>query len=362
MSLIEENIRRIHQRVGTVVLSKYRLERLLGIGGMAAVFEATHRNGNRVALKLLHPELAHIAEVRTRFLREGYVANRIEHPGVVRIVDDDDDEAEQAVVLVCEVGEGETLEARWERFGGRLPLTESLHHADRVLDVLAAAHDQGIVHRDIKPDNLFLTVHGELKVLDFGIARLLDGTGATRSGQLLGTPAFMAPEQANGQTRDVGARSDLWSLGAVLFTLLTGAHVHPAASSAVQMIYAATQVARPVELVASWLPSDVASLVNRALAFDRDARWPDARSMQTALRDTKNFRGSRASQPGPPLARPPKAPNDTIAEDRRPPTKMPDPGLTTELSPSPAAAAAATPTVVFDRQGRAGPSGRNDPE
>ena len=328
---------------------------------MAAVFEATHRNGNRVALKLLHPELAHIAEVRTRFLREGYVANRIEHPGVVRIVDDDDDEAEQAVFLVSELLEGETLEARWERFGGRLPLTESLRHADCVLDVLAIAHEQGIVHRDIKPDNLFLTVQGELKVLDFGIARLLDGTGATRSGQLLGTPAFMGPEQANGQTRDVDGRSDLWSLGAVLFTLLTGSHVHPAASSAVQMIYAATQVARAAELVASWLPADVAALINRALAFDRDARWPDARSMQTALRDTKNFRGSRPSQSGPPLARPPKAPSDTIVENPRPPAET-DPHASAKVSRGPAAAGASVPTVVFDRQRKVGPGGRDDPE
>src|SRR5579872_2822756 len=111
-----------------------------------------------------------------------------------------------------------------------MPIVDTLDCCDRVLDVLIAAHAQGIVHRDLKPDNLFLTVANELKVLDFGIARLLDGSGATGSGDLLGTPSFMAPEQANGRVREIDTRTDLWSLGAVLFTLLTGAEVHEAST------------------------------------------------------------------------------------------------------------------------------------
>jgi serine/threonine-protein kinase len=289
MPLAEEANQRIHERIGTVVRRKYRLDRLLGVGGMAAVFAATHRNGSRVALKVLHPELARFPEVRSRFLREGYVANRIEHPGVVRVIDDDDDDEEGTSFLVIELLEGETLDKRRERSGGRLPLAETVHHADRLLDVLAAAHEQGIVHRDLKPDNLFLTSSGELKVLDFGIARLLDGTGATRSGQLLGTPAFMAPEQANGHIRAIDARTDLWSVGAVLFLLVTGTAVHDAVTDTERLIYAATKPAPPIERVAPWLGPGVAAVVNRALAFQREARWPDARSMQEALRQATGF-------------------------------------------------------------------------
>jgi serine/threonine protein kinase len=309
MSLPDDALQRIRQRVGTTVRGKYRLERLLGVGGMAAVFEAVHRNGSRVALKVLHPELARLADVRTRFLREGYVANRIAHPGVTRIIDDDDDDDGQTVFLVLELLTGETVEARSERFGGRLPLLEVVDHADRVLDVLAAAHEQGIVHRDVKPDNLFLTTQGELRILDFGIARLLDGTGATSAGELLGTPAFMSPEQANGRVKEIDGRNDLWSLGAVMYTLLTGAAVHHGVTPSEQLIYAATHQARPVESVVPWLPLDVAGVVNRALAFQREARWPDARAMQAALRATASFGTLRQSSSAPaaplPAAGPP---------------------------------------------------------
>jgi serine/threonine-protein kinase len=250
---------------------------------MAAVFEATHRNGSRVALKVLHPELARNDEVRSRFLREGYVANRIAHPGVTRVIDDDDDDEARTVFLVLELLAGETVDARCERGGGRLPLAEALSIADRALDVLAAAHAKGVVHRDIKPDNLFLTEDDRLKVLDFGIARLLDGTGTTRTGQLMGTPAFMSPEQANGRVHEVDGRTDLWSLGAVMFTTITGAPVHSGATPMEQTIFAATQPAPPIESVAPWVTREVAEIVNRALAFDRGERWPTAQAMRAAL-------------------------------------------------------------------------------
>lgn len=271
------------RRVGKVLRRKYRLDRLLGVGGMAAVFAATHRNGSEVAVKILHRELAQLPSIRSRFLREGYVANQIAHPNVVRIMDDDDDDENGTVFLVMELLRGESLDARWERSAYRLPLDEVLVLADAVLDVLAVAHERGIVHRDIKPENLFITVSGALKVLDFGIARVLDGTSATRTGQLLGTPAFMSPEQANGRVREVDARSDVWSLGATMFTLLSGVHVHVARSAPEQLIFAATQQARPVEWVAPGVPPPVSAVINRALAFDPQQRWPSATEMRGAL-------------------------------------------------------------------------------
>jgi serine/threonine protein kinase len=345
MSLSSEAVNRIRGRVGTLVRGKYRLERLLGIGGMASVFQAEHRNGSRFALKMLHPELARLPDVRTRFLREGYVANRVAHPGVTRVLDDDDDDVGQSVFLVLELLEGETVDARAARFGGTLPAAEVLEYVDRLLDVLTSAHDKGIVHRDVKPDNLFVTTGGELKVLDFGIARLLDGTGATRSGQLLGTPAFMSPEQANGHVRAIDGRTDLWSTGAVIFTLLTGAPVHAARTPSEQMIYAATTPARPIESLAAWVGRDVAALVNRALAFDREARWPSARAMQTALRATESY-GSLHPQPLVPtlVSGPPEAPSAPR-------------GAPTVLHGSAPPGPSKTATLAFDPKGPRGEGG-----
>jgi len=133
------------------------------------------------------------------------------------------------------------------------------------------------------------------KVLDFGIARLLDGTSATRTGAVLGTPAFMPPEQAGGQPRAVDPRSDLWSVGAVMFTLLTDAHVHEARTASEQMIYAATQQARPIETIVPQLPSWVAGTMNRALAFDKERRWTSASEMRAALRGGAAATGVKAA-------------------------------------------------------------------
>src|SRR5260370_31213078 len=156
MPLEEQALQRIRQRVGTTVQAAYRLERLLGIGGSAAVFEATHTHGNRVALKVLHPEFAKLPQVRTRFLREGYVANRIAHSGVARIPDDGDDDAAKTVFLVIELLEGETVETRRRRLGGRLPPAEVLEYDYRVFDLPAISHVAGFVHRDMQVRSVYI--------------------------------------------------------------------------------------------------------------------------------------------------------------------------------------------------------------
>ena len=197
-----------------------------------------------------------------------------------------------------ELLDGETMEARWQARGRRLPVAQVLACADRILDVLAAAHDHGVVHRDVKPDNVFATTANEVKVLDFGIARLLDGTGATQSGQLLGSPGYMAPEQANGYVpaRSMVARTSGRSARSSS-RLVSGENVHDGSAGA-QAIYAATQPARALESVAPWVPRDVAKLVNRALEFEREARWPSALAMQEALRATRGVRRARGDRRG----------------------------------------------------------------
>jgi serine/threonine-protein kinase len=273
-------------RVGEVLQGKWRLDTLLGVGGMAAVYAATHRNGNRVAVKLLHPHCVAIDAIRSRFQREGYVANMIDHGGAVRVLDDDRT-PDGAVFLVMELLEGETLEERIKR-RGRLPAEEALGIVYHLLDVLAVAHTKGIVHRDIKLDNVFITNAGQVKVLDFGIARLAEtswqnSADRTRTNATMGTPAFMAPEQALGRSAEVDAKTDLWAVGATLFRLLTARNVHEAATMNEQLVNAATKPAPPLRTILASASPELCALVDKALAFQKDARWPDARAMQEAM-------------------------------------------------------------------------------
>jgi eukaryotic-like serine/threonine-protein kinase len=252
-NVLDPVVVRAGRRIGQVLKEKWRLDVLLGVGGMAAVYAATHRNGSRCAVKVLHSELSVNPEVRTRFLREGYAANSVGHDGVVRVSDDDVSQ-DGAAFLVMELLEGESLEERRTRAGGRLGEDEVLSVADQLLDVLIAAHAKGVVHRDLKPENVFLTRIGIVKVLDFGIARLkeLSSTSrATRTGTSMGTPAFMPPEQARGVWEEVDARSDLWAVGATMFSLLSGAEVHTGRTGNEILIAAAT---KPAPSLASVMP------------------------------------------------------------------------------------------------------------
>jgi len=254
---------------------------------MGTVFAATHKNnGSTAAIKILHPEFSRDSDTRSRFLQEGYAANQVNHPGVVRILDDDVTE-EGLAFLVMELLDGELLEERRIRKGGKLPLAEVYELADQLLDVLAAAHAKGIVHRDIKPDNIFLTRQGRLKVLDFGFAQMKTGfrKEQTATGFLLGTPGFMAPEQATGNRPLIDAQTDIWAVGATLFNLLTGQPVHDGESAAEMLVAAANYPVRSIATLEPGLPTKLKAAVDRALAFQKADRWSDARSMQTALRN-----------------------------------------------------------------------------
>jgi serine/threonine-protein kinase len=278
-------VSRAKSRVGTVLKDKFTLDSILGVGGMATVYAATHRNGKKVAVKLLHPTYAADPDLVKRFLREGYVANKIEHPGCVNVLDDDADG--DAVFLVMELLEGQSLEKFTRTGGTRMPLEQILRVADEALDVLAVAHAKGITHRDIKPANLFLTRDGRTKVLDFGIARVvgagIDGS-ATQTGMALGTPAFMPPEQARGRKNEIDARTDLWSLGATMFALIVGDRPRRAETGAEELLLAMTAPMPALRERAPDVPMPIAAVIDRALAFEREARWPDARTMQAALR------------------------------------------------------------------------------
>jgi len=276
-------------RVGTVVRGKYRIDRVLGSGGMATVYAATHRNQAEFAIKMLHPELSRRKDVSARFLREGYAGNSVKHPSAVLVVDDDTAE-DGSAFLVMELLRGQSVEDLWERHSRRLPLAAVLAIAWELLDVLASAHEKAIVHRDIKPPNLFVTQDGNFKVLDFGIAQVRNmatthGSMATQAGTVLGTPAFMAPEQALGRAQDIDGRTDIFAVGATLFVLLTGRLVHPGDNGNQLLIMAATTPVQPIAQVAPEIPAPVARVIDVALAFDRANRWQSARDMREAVRE-----------------------------------------------------------------------------
>jgi serine/threonine-protein kinase len=275
-------------RLGMVLRGKYRLDGVLGIGGMAVVYKATHRNQAEFAIKMLLPEHSMVEEIRTRFLREGYAANSVKHPGAVRVVDDDVSE-EGTAFLVLELLRGAACDKLSADHGGRLPVEAACAVGLQVLDVLEAAHSKGIIHRDIKPANLFVQRDGAIKVFDFGIARVREtmstGSHTTGSGMLLGTPAFMAPEQAMGKASDVDARADIWAVGATLFALMSGSTVHEGDTGRELLVKLISQPARSLSAVAPAVPSALGKVIDQALTVDREQRWPSAQAMRSALEE-----------------------------------------------------------------------------
>jgi len=263
-------------RAGAVIAQRYRLDAQLGAGGMGEVWAATHTvTGRRVALKFLHAELSEHEQLRRRFLTEARVATELEHDHVVPVTDvfELDDETPVIVMDLCR---GEPMSRLIKR---RAPLeaAEMLAIAAPVAEVLSVAHDHGVVHRDLKPDNVFL-VRGKNDalvpmVLDFGIAMLRDQKDAivTATGVTLGTPCYMAPEQAFAAP-DLDARVDIWALGVVCYEALAGARPIEATSIGEYLRRVTHEAITPLLVVAPDAPAPLAALIMRMLERDRDRR------------------------------------------------------------------------------------------
>jgi serine/threonine protein kinase len=275
----------------------YRILRKLGEGGMGLIFQAEDTHLKRhVALKVLHPRIAEEAVARQRFLREAQAMAAIHHDNVVAVyqvgVAKIGSAKQDLPFLAMQYLEGESLQDRIAR-DKCLPIQEVARIGRKIAEGLAAAHAKGLVHRDIKPSNIWLTTpNGRVKILDFGLARLLDGnSNLSSSGQIIGTPSFMSPEQARGDVAD--PRSDLFSLGCVLYRMLTG--TLPFDGPSPMAVLSKVIVEKPLPLAERMpaVPGRLARLIHRLMAKASEARPPSAAAVAAALNKIENM-GKRA--------------------------------------------------------------------
>jgi eukaryotic-like serine/threonine-protein kinase len=256
----------------TLAHGRFRVERTLGHGGMAIVYLANDEDLHRpVAVKVLAEHLADDESIRKRFLREARLAARLSHPNVVHVYDAG--ETEGQLFIVMEYVPGETLAA-----SGKIPTLDAVRLALQACAGLQHAHDAGLIHRDVKPGNLLLRGDGVLKVADFGLARTADTTHLTQLGTILGTAAYLAPEQAAGE--EVTTAADIYSLGAVLYELLTGRPPFQFDSLAELAEKQSTGVITPVREVEPAVPEPVEAVVMRCLA--REPRFRPASAAEVA--------------------------------------------------------------------------------
>ncbi|MBI3272048.1 MAG: SUMF1/EgtB/PvdO family nonheme iron enzyme [Planctomycetes bacterium] len=291
--------------VGRAIGGDYRVDRLVGSGGMGDVFLGTQLSKRRpVALKFLRPHGPDPAQSLQRFLREALAAAKLSHPNVVEVYALGQEEDRHFIAM--EYVEGESLEGRLAR-EGRLRLPESLRLVAELAGALGAAHDRGIVHRDVKPANVFLDRAGRAKLGDFGLARDLQAGSLAVPSQILGTPEYMSPERClSARAHEVDGRSDLYSLGVLLFRLATGRLPYPEATDPLQAMYANVQEEIPSILeVDPELPPALDALVRRLLAKEPKDRPASAREVAAAL---ESLRGGLAPARAAVLPQAPEAP------------------------------------------------------
>ena len=277
--------------IGHTLSGKYRLLRLLGDGGMGAVFEAQHEKlGTRVAIKVIHPEIAKRPGIVDRFLQEARVSAQIKSPHVTQVMDVDQT-GEGEAYMVMELLEGQTLLAVLDR-EKRLPLATAAQYTIQILEGLEAAHALGVVHRDLKPENVFVTFTAKkpvLKLIDFGIAKVRrDDPGAknlTMAGITMGTAEYMAPEQAFSADR-ADARSDVYAVGVMFYEMLSG--TRPVLGEDARVV--ATKVEAgditPLIHIVPDVPPPIAGLIHQAMAARPELRFQSAAEMRLALENT----------------------------------------------------------------------------
>ncbi len=275
--------------VGTVIADTYTIEALIGRGGMGSVFLASHNRlpGKKVAIKMLHPDLVD-DEVLARFKREAQIATQLDHPNIVR-VDDFLTLADGTPCMLLEYLQGETLAQRLR--AGPLELEHALSIVRQIGSALSAAHRAGIVHRDLKPQNIFLvpTEHDGhaievAKVLDFGISKIRGSqTVKTQESSLLGTPQYMAPEQATGQHTAVDERTDVFAFGAIVYEMLAGQPAFQGASIPEVVFKVVYEQPTPLTTLATTVPTTVTDAISHAMEKQADKRFANVNAFIEAL-------------------------------------------------------------------------------
>lgn len=279
--------------VGRLIASRYRLLKVVGVGGHGAVYEATHElTGRRFAVKLLLRDARELRGLAERLVREAKATSRVTHPNVVEIIDVGVDPESERLYLIEEFLEGDDLRTRM-RARRRMSTQEVRAVIGPVLDGLGAAHAQGVVHRDLKPGNVMLARGADgaevPKLIDFGIskvdrrdARDDEGGPLTRDGMLLGTPDYMAPEQARG-AQSVDARADLWSIGVLLYEMLAGVRPFRGVGPAAVIVAVAMEQPTPLGSLRPDLPAAWTELVHRCLAKAPADRVASAKALREAI-------------------------------------------------------------------------------
>jgi eukaryotic-like serine/threonine-protein kinase len=291
--------------VGTTIAGRYELEEVVGHGGMSSVFKAHDSLLERnVALKVLHEQYNEDEDFVERFKREARSVAQLQHPNIVTVIDRGEENGRQYIVF--EYIEGENLKEFAVR-KGRLGVREALEVAIEVAHALAFAHEHGLVHRDVKPQNVLLNGDGRAKVMDFGIARSLDvDTGMTETGTVMGTSNYIAPEQASGQ--GVDAQTDVYSLGVVLYELLAGDVPFPGESFVAVALKHVHEAPPNLLDVRGDVPLRVAAAVDRALEKDPAARFPTmdafASELEACLAELDHGGNEEATMIVPPVRAP----------------------------------------------------------
>ncbi len=276
--------------LGTTLSGRYRLDARIAAGGMSTVYRAFDETLQRpVAVKLMNREVADDSDELERFRREARAVAQLSHPHIVRVIDAGEDDGRPYIVF--EFVDGETLKDRIRRLG-QLPIADAVAYAIEIARALGAAHARHIVHRDVKPQNVLIDEEGSAKVTDFGIARTLDEEGLTADGRVLGTTDYVSPEQALGQ--HVTGQSDLYSLGIVLYEMLTGEVPFKGEN---QVAIAMKHVREPLPDVQSKRPevsAALAAVVDNATAKRLQDRYANDAEMVADLEDVLAIETARA--------------------------------------------------------------------
>jgi tetratricopeptide (TPR) repeat protein len=261
------------------IISHYKILEKLGEGGMGVIYKAEDTKLKRtVALKFLPPDLTRDPQAKERFVHEAQAASALEHPNICNIHEiDETDDGQMFICMACY--QGQTVKEKIEQ--GPLKLEEVLHIAEQVAQGLAKAHGQGIVHRDIKPGNIFLTEDGRVKILDFGLAKLAGQMRITRTSSTLGTVAYMSPEQTRGE--EVDQRTDIWSLGVLLYEMLTGQLPFKGEYEQAVVYSILNEMPKPIEELREGVPEAIRALVKRAMEKDSAKRYRNIAELRSDL-------------------------------------------------------------------------------